>query len=826
MTRPLFWAVSMFALGEVTYFVSDRVMQVSIIFVMLIFLVFIFKKKKNAVIYFLAFFFFYLMGYVHIMYEEQNNIINILNDISGKKNHYNVNCGLVEADEEEYCICISDKSDYSYKLYCRGIVWNVEKGEKGNNVTVKIFASDYDNKRINTKYKVLLYGIAQECKIGDIVLIEGEFFSFSTALNPGGFDLRKYYNARDVWLCSYECKLDCLQDKSGGLYYSVKDKLYTFRNILCRQFNWVTNDEKAELYKGMLLGEKDGIDDNIKALYQIVGIAHVLSISGLHVTMIGNGVYKLLRGRGVGFLVSGCLSIILVIMYGIMTGMGVPTLRAVIMLVVLTIGEMLGKNYDTLTSMALTLFLVLLFNPYMILDGGLWLSFGAIFGVALAKHIMWLLMGNTKLKRKLKKKRILYSLLSSVVMSICISAIMLPILIKLYFQFSLYSVFVNFIVIPLMTVVVACGVLAQAVSFFNLPLGRLIIMPGNMVLELYEFLCNMVTRLPFGNIVVGNITWLNIIFYYAVIILVLVMTEENVQRKIREIIYKKHKIWMDYRKWKKIKCLFIFAACTFFVVGNGLLLSIGKTSKIIFLDVGQGDGTIIVTENGYNIVVDGGSVNNRDMGKYTLVPALKYYGISRVDYWFVSHWDMDHISGLEYVLGDKYCGIEVENIVTGYDVSGGEDIIKRAKELMVNIMYVEAGEYITDGSFSLDVTHPYKESLASDKNENSLVLLYKENNVSLLFTGDVGVESLERIYNRNNSLFSNDIDILKVPHHGSRYSVHYKFLSCINPGVSIISAGKNNIYGHPHKETLEALYDLGSRCFVTKDYGAIIIKLK
>ncbi len=824
MTRPLFWAVSMFALGEVTYFISDRVMQVSIIFIMLIFLVFIYKK--NAVRHCIAFFFFYLLGIGYIAYYSHNNIVNILCDISCNSREYNVECGEKQYEEKKYTIFLKDKNDFCFDLYCQGVVWDVEEGQSGASITVQVHTTYYMNHKISKSYKVLLYGINEKCKIGDSVCISGIFLTFSPSLNPGSFDLRKYYNSRDVWLCTYDCQLKILGNKENGIYYNLKKTLFCYRKKLCHRFNSIANAKIAGIYSGILLGEKKSIGITTRTLYRLAGIAHVLSISGLHVTMIGGGIYKLLRKIGISFSISGIVSIVSSVLYGIMTGMGLPTLRAVIMLTILIVGEILGKNYDILTSMMLALFLVLISNPYLILDGGLQLSFVAIFGVALAKHILWLILRNTKIKRKLKKKPILYSLTNSVVMSVSVSIMMLPVILKLYFQVSPYSFLLNLIVVPLMTIVVVCGLLALVVSCFSIDMGKLVLIPGKLVMELYELLCRTTLKLPFGNIVVGNIALIQIILYYALLVVTLILINEDVQRKIREYIYIRQKVWMTREKWHKIMGVIIFGTIISAFLLNGFIFAMKKDSQIIFLDVGQGDGAMIITENGYNIMVDGGSSSNENMGEYTLVPALKYYGIKEVDYWFISHWDKDHVSGLEYILSDEYSNIKIKNIVTSYDISGGENLVRQAKEKEVNIIYVKRGEYFTDGSFNINILYPAELPISADRNNNSLVFLYRENNLSALFTGDVGEDSLDRLYRRNISHFLNNIDILKVPHHGSKYSVHYEWLEYISPDISVISAGKNNIYGHPHEDTLSALNYIKSKCYITKDLGAIIIKVK
>lgn len=277
-----------------------------------------------------------------------------------------------------------------------------------------------------------------------------------------------------------------------------------------------------------------------------------------------------------------------------------------------------------------------------------------------------------------------------------------------------------------------------------------------------------------------------------------------------------------------------------------ILHSISRESIVAFVDVGQGDGTFIRTEKGINMVIDGGSLDNEKLGEYVITPMLKYYNMARVDYWFVSHGDTDHTSGLLYVLSEgDLSGIRIENIVLGCrfiedDVI--QQIISMANEQGINIITMYPGNYLSFDGGQITCLAPDMWFDYEDKNQASMVLMFTSANVRILFAGDtdsIGINNtlesgvLDRIMSKNDvsdvdrmdeAAYVTPLCVLKLPHHGSKYSVFEELYSYFSGGIGIISCGENNRYGHPHEETLERLEKSGTKVFRTDKSGAIIIQ--
>jgi competence protein ComEC len=256
------------------------------------------------------------------------------------------------------------------------------------------------------------------------------------------------------------------------------------------------------------------------------------------------------------------------------------------------------------------------------------------------------------------------------------------------------------------------------------------------------------------------------------------------------------------------------------------------------MSVGQGDGIAIRTEDGVNICVDGGSTSKSETGRYIIAPCLKSQGMAEVDYWFVSHADSDHISGLMELLElGKLSGIHIENIVfSKYVVTDDnyDELCALAENAGINIIYMDYLDVLGTTSFKLTCYHPVSYSEDDDKNAASLALCYESELVTLWLTGDMDAEGMDELAAEPDGDVSvyaavNDkqhINILKMPHHGSKYSISEAFYEKFNPDIAVISCGKNNLYGHPHTETMETLDEYDIPSLITWQSGAVVVETR
>ncbi len=801
MKRPLFWAVTAFALGEVEGLYFDGILQISIVAAVLICVAMHAVRRKKYAAYGVIYALCMVGGLINVVTRSPVDVMRCMGVVD-------------EANQEKASVC------------AEGYVYGLEPAEQGCNMIL------YTEKN-GCKIHLIVYGVSEDVQIGNYVSVRGILCKPMPAENPGGFDTQDFLWSRGIDGILYQ-PVCCVLDSSVAgrlpvlqtLYYKWKNIVYRLRCNLTEKLYLITDSSTAGMYAGILLGDRKGIEERLRRLYQMAGISHILAISGLHVTLLGMGVFRLLRRAGMCLSRTIALSVVWMIFYGALTGWSFATIRAVVMLVIVIGGEGLGRGADLLTGAATALGIMLLAEPHRLLDGGMILSFTAIYGVAFGRYILQRLDRCGCVKR-LKHKKICYKLLSSLIMSISLQLVMTPVIARLYYVIPVYSVFVNLLVIPLLTPVLLSGAAGLFIGCIDTGCGHVICMPGQYILRFYTWVCECTVRFPGNSIGTGKPELWLIALYYLLLILLVYFTTEVPQRKLREFLYRKRHVWYSRKSW--CKGMLIAYCCMAGFAGAGLYVLHQYTlcEQVTFLDVGQGDGILIRTKEGTNLVIDGGSVTRDSLGEYVLIPALQSLAMTQVDYWFVSHTDIDHISGLLEILElGELSGIHIKSLVVSAYAAQDEEmceLINLASGQGVRIYYMDVGEYVTDGeSFLMRCLHPNYAFAAEDKNEASLALEYQSGNFRMLFTGDMGTEALRYMLAEEMNGADRRYDVVKMPHHGSKHS-RLEELYDMTDAV-VISCGQNNRYGHPHEEVIRLLEEKNIRIYRTDYDGAIIFR--
>lgn len=688
---------------------------------------------------------------------------------------------------------------------------------------------------------------------GDYICMSGTVSVPDSATNPGTFDQYIYLRNKGYYLCISNGTIESGNHRP----YSIEGFLYGIKNRCTKIIDNSFDSESAGIVKAMLVADKSTLDKNIKKLYSENGIAHIMAISGVHVAIIGMTLYGFLRKLRIGRLISGTFSIAIIVLYGIMTGMSSSTERAVIMLILSIAAEYFGRKTDAPTSMGFAMIIMVLGNPYVILDAGFQLSFAAITGVTVvAPQLRKLLRmfkrfikeADEKKKQKHKKimslRKMIIKLIDALVVGIASFITTTPVIIYYYYQFPPYSILINLIVIPLVSLIVGGSILVVLTGLFFTGAAVVMTYPVRLILFGYKYLCIFASGLPGASVLVGHISIGMVFVYYLSVVLIFAIL-----RMIR--------IGKTERGGP---ILYLMLATVLFLTVVYEVYSYDKSLKIVYMDVGQGDGVLLRTSGHGGILIDGGSSSNKRVGEYVMVPVLKYYGVSEVEYAFVSHGDVDHVSGLEYLLNEEQSGVHVVNLVL--PEYGDQDALQELKSEAiannVNIIYMKPGDNITYNhqhaeTINIECLYPDEEAGQGVLDTNNLSMILKttitwdvreadiENlnkssdsdaSLSLLFVGDAGIAAEKRLIElyEKNSLgeISDSIacDILKVGHHGSRNSSGSDFLKRVSAMYGIISCGKDNRYGHPHAETLERLKMADTKYMTTKEHGAIILSIE
>ena len=667
------------------------------------------------------------------------------------------------------------------KLTVSGEVQECQAAEYSLSVYLKQVCLTVGSEQIPIENIKVYLNKEEQIRIGMFLRVCGKLEEIPGPRNPGEFDSKQYYACRKIY---YQMKDGEVCDKSTGYSY--------FGQFLqeIRQKAETILDEAAGAYAGifqaMILGERGNLDAETKMQYQMAGIMHILAISGLHISFVGMGFFRLLKKAGAGNGVAGAVSAFLIYAYGIVTGGSVSAMRAVGMFLVLVGAGIAGRSYDLLSAMALSAIVLLLDAPAYLYNVSFLLSFGAVIGIgALTPEICSLLN---------LKKRTAKSLAGSVIVWL----ITLPIALHAYGEVSLAGVILNLLVLPTSGIVLASGIFALPVGIFVIEIAKRVVFPGKCVLFFYEKLCEVVGWIPHSTWIAGSPQLWQCVVYYVML-----------------------GVAFAGVKWGKKAAsvaLVIFAVVFLgYHSRNGL--------AITCLDIGQGDCCVLKMPGGENFLIDGGSSNKKNTAVYQILPYLKNQGIAILDGIFVSHTDQDHISGIEELLelcAQKLTTVRVKNLILpDWDTTGGEyeKLKMLAEQTGIRVQTVREGNLLKTKEAQIEILAPENGADGSDTNEDGMVMKVHFGKFRGLFTGDIGAETEKKLLD-----LMEDVDFLKVAHHGSKYSTCQGFLDVVSPEIAVISCSAKNTYGHPSADTIKKLEDCGAQVEYTMKNGAITVR--
>ena len=662
-------------------------------------------------------------------------------------------------------------------------------------------------------------------KAGSYVRVFGEVLPFLQATNPGEFDAAAYYRRKDCLFALRKTKITA-QTKNYGRLEEFLSQLRYESDALFRKLLGEKNGATAS---AMVLGQKKGMDSEVKALYQGAGISHLLAISGLHLSLIGAGLFGLLKKVRLPVALSAGISTWILIVYAQLTGMGISTRRALVMFLLFLAAGLLKRTPDLPTSLAVAALLLLVPRPQRILDAGFQLSFSAVLGIAVMIPVLqdgwedaapslrvtdgvagWNIARTAIVRTcRLLRKNILAGL--------GITMTMLPFLLIHFYEWSPWSVFLNLAVIPLMGILLPCLIGLQLVArltafthCLELP-QHLLCTAIEAIFSCYEQLCRFTTALPGSILHTGYPTW-QTLTAYTIGLIALAVSGKKLRPHLR----------------------LAAAVC---LMGIFLIRLPGELN-VTMLDVGQGECVGIETREHHVYLVDAGSTSKKKTGQYQIIPWLKYIGTRSVEGIFITHWDEDHISAVgELLEWSKSSRVKIRRIFLP-DVALKDEVLEtllqQIEEAEVSVEYLSAGERMTDGALQISCLHPYAKKVPEDRNDASLVLRLSQDDFQMLLTGDLEksgedwlVEQARPAVEQPQPAAQNPLrcTILDAGHHGASNATGEALLDLAQPELVLISCGKNNRYGHPAPETLKRLEERGIRWYSTAEVGAIQVQV-
>lgn len=700
----------------------------------------------------------------------------------------------------------------------------------------------------------------QNSRPGQIICFQGTFSRYSEATNPGAFDYGEY-----CWSLGIGGQIEANADQIQllGKGSMVRYGLQKLRFFLRERLLQLAQPSDAGILICLLTGDKSELDAYWKELYEEASILHLLSLSGLHVGILGMGLFRLLRKLMGSFFWSSLFSGVFMVAFCVMTGSGTSMVRAMICFLLFLLAGYTGRSYDLSTASSVAGILLLLEHPLLLFQAGFLMTFSCVMGIGfllplgelifveddeaeeVKKHSLKVdsskehsskehsLKGNTIKENFLKKvlrkggslnieklqgtvlnesamkSKIQKSLLSAALLQLS----SLPAVLWFQGAASLAGPFINLLTVPLMNFVLISDVLAVAASLISMKMGIFLLGPAHYILSWYEKVCLFFYEMPFLRIVTGRPYGWQIFLWLVILAGILLFGYRQVL-------------------WKHKKLPFLLGVLLFPCTILFLQRTPSHNLNIHFLDVGQGDGIVMELPEGQGVFcIDGGSSSQTKLKEYVYEPYFSFAGIAKVDGWLITHPDSDHYSGMLSLLED---GFKIEHIFMAEQFRESE--LAEQIEAFQSIEYITAGNAMQMGDLQFEFLHPGADYSSTDANDESAVVYVTWNDFSALFTGDISEDAETEVLQNLNG---RQVDLLKASHHGSKTASSQEFLDGIfgqsqkgalaadstedgfQTQTAVISCGANNRYGHPHQEVLERLENLGIAVYRTDQSGCI-----
>lgn len=620
-------------------------------------------------------------------------------------------------------------------------------------------------------------------KYGDSLYIEGEFKKPEEARNYKGYNYKQYLKTKKIIGTVELEKAKILKSSNGSFIHNIQ-------KYIKDTINGTLTDEEGNLLLAILLGDKDKLSEDIQESFKTSNLSHMLAVSGAHVSYIILGLTYVLQNSIIGKKNEKIVCIIFLLFFMAITNFTPSVTRACIMAVLTLFSGIIYRKSDVYTNISVAALITLIFNPYNLLDLGFQLSYGGTIGIIIFIK---------RIQEKKSNSKVINYIKQMALVSIYANIIIIPIMMYHFNTVSFTFIISNIMASPILGIIVITGFLFIIASITVKPLTRLIAIFIKPILSILIKISQICSKLPFSNILVVTPYMFNVISYYAIILYCIKSKKNN--------------------KCKIIICLLIVL-----ILINFIIYIFPQKLRIFFIDVGQGDSTLIITPDKKTVLIDGGGSDSFDVGEKVLLPYLLDRRILKVDYVLISHFDTDHCGGILTIM-EK---VKVKNIIISEQAEHSENY-ERFKKLMINkkirLIEVKKGDKIKIGRYSeFKILFPTSRLLSENPlNNNSIVAQFNYNNFKMLFTGDIEKLAEQQILKTEKAEIR--ADILKVAHHGSKTSSIPEFIKAVRPKIALIGVGKNNTFGHPNQQTIKNLENIKCRIYRTDLQGEIIIKI-
>ncbi len=599
-------------------------------------------------------------------------------------------------------------------------------------------------------------------KIGDKVKVQGILKEPSNNSVPNTFNYKKYLNHKGI---KYIINIENI-----SLIKSNKNIFYKIKNSIITRISNIKNNEYLYAF---ILGKSSYIDSEVYNNYKINGVTHLFALSGLHVSMFSSFLLFIFNKLKTDERLSFILVSLFLLFYSFIASFTPSILRAMIFFILSSINNIYYFYIKPKNLLYLTYIILVLINPNYMYNVGFLLSFTITYFILIFNE-------NYKVNNKI---------ISILVISIISLISSLPIIINMAYEVNIIGFLNNIIFIPLVTYIIfpfslICVLfpfLSNILEFFT---------------NLMEYISSYSSNILNLTIIFSKINIIEIIIYY--LLLILIMKKKN-----------------------KLIILYIAFIIYFYIKPN-----FDKNDYIYFIDVGQGDSTLLKLNNKSILIDTGGIISYKESDEWkkrnkefnlmkdSIILFFKSKGIHKIDYLIITHGDYDHMGDAINLVKN----FKVEKVILN---CGSYNNLEKELIKVLDKKKIKYYSCIKELNINNNKLYFLQTKEYDNENDNSNVIITELDGYKFMFMGDASVTTEKEILNKYNL---SDIDVLKVGHHGSKTSSSIEFINEINPKYSIISVGKNNRYGHPNEEVLNNLQD--SKIYRTDQDGSIMFKIK
>ena len=624
MKRPILIILLGYIIGIIVGLYFD--ISIALVYLIVISILFIYKKlkikeKRNFKLLSIKRYFRYIKIYLH----SKTIILIIISSIVSNSIIIYLNQEYKNIQER-----LETKQNISYKGV---IVSNKEEKEYNNKYKIKI---QYNKKSI--KFYITT-NKSIELEYGDVISFSGTYIKPEGQRNYKGYDYKKYLKQLKIYGTIKCSQVEKISKEQLNLIVKISNKIK--RNV-----TETLGEERAGIFLGLIIGEKNDIQKEIQEQYQNASMSHILAVSGMHITYILLGINILFRNK-IGKNRTNIISIVVLVFYMIITNFSPSITRAGIMAILMISSKLFHKKNDTINSMAISLLIILINNPFMIENLGLQLTYVATSGIILFHKNIYQILKSIKIKNRFylyivkpKIDKILDKVKEITALSISVQITILPIVIYNLNILNPYFLFSNLLLSIVLVPIVIVAFIYLMFSYLSFKISKILVLPIRFSVDILNCISKIGTLIG-ARIYLHTPSLFSITIYYLFIIITFFLYSvystkkpNKTQIRIRNLIALL-KMYIRINK-KKIKQIIIVISIVLLIYNL-----CPKSLKINFIDVGQGDSCLITTPRNKKILIDGGgSINsNFDVGKNTLLPYLLDRGITKIDVIMISHFD-------------------------------------------------------------------------------------------------------------------------------------------------------------------------------------------